>query len=147
MKKTFRISLLILLAVTSLPCFAHHMAVVVSKQNSTTALTSAKLGKIFREETRSWPDGTNIQLVLHRSSEGETATLANLNKMSPEEWKKWVAEHKDSVTLVDTDTDVLNYVQNTAGAIGLVEVHSVNAHVVVVHVDGKVPLEGGYLPH
>jgi hypothetical protein len=41
----------------------------------------------------------------------------------------------------------LIYVENTPGAVGLVEVHSVNDRVNVVRVDGKMPMEDGYLPH
>lgn len=61
------------------PCFAHHMAVVVSKQNGVTTLTSTQLGKIFRAETTKWPDGRLITLVLHKNSAGEALTLQRLN--------------------------------------------------------------------
>ena len=129
------------------PCFAHHMAVVVSKQNGVTTLSSAQLGKIFRAETKKWPDGSGIQLVLHRASTGEAITLQRLNKMSAQQWHNWVAEHKDSLIFVDSDEEVLNYVQNAPAAVGLVDVRSVNDRVNIVRVDGKVPMEDGYLPH
>lgn len=129
------------------PCFAHHMAVVVSKQNGVNALSSAQLSRIFRAETRRWPDGKAIQLVLHRESHGETITLQRLNKMSAQQWQNWIAEHKDSLKLVDSDEDALSYVEATPGAVGLVDVRSVNDHVNIVRVDGKVPMEDGYLPH
>jgi phosphate transport system substrate-binding protein len=134
-------------AIAVVPSFAHHMAVVVSKQNSVTSMTSAQLGKIFRGETKKWPDGRSVQLVLHRTSEGELITLERLNKMSAQQWQNWVAAHKDSVILVDSDDDLLNYVERTPSAVGLVDVRSVNDHIIVVRVDGKVPLEDGYLPH
>jgi ABC-type phosphate transport system substrate-binding protein len=129
------------------PCFAHHMAVVVSKQNGVSALSSAQLSRIFRAETKKWPDGKTIQLVLHRESHGETITLQRLNKMTAQQWQNWIAEHKDSVKLVDSDDDALSYVEATPGAVGLVDVRSVNEHVNIVRVDGKVPMEDGYLPH
>jgi ABC-type phosphate transport system substrate-binding protein len=138
----------VLFAIMSVaPCFAHHMAVVVSKQNGVNALSSAQLSRIFRAETRKWADGRSIQLVLHRASNGEAITLQRLNKMSAQQWHDWMAAHKDSLTLVDSDEDVLNYVENTPGAVGLVDVRSVNDHVNIVRVDGKVPMEEGYLPH
>jgi ABC-type phosphate transport system substrate-binding protein len=129
------------------PCFAHHMAVVVSKQNSVSSMSSAQLGKILRAETKKWPDGKNIQIVLHHSSAGETITLERLNKMSAQQWQAWIAEHRDSLKLVNSDEEVLTYVEGTPGAVGLVDVRSVNDHVTVVRVDGKVPMEDGYLPH
>ncbi len=129
------------------PCFAHHMAVVVSKQSGVTSLSSAQLRKIFLVETKKWPDGKSIRLVLHRESNGEAVTLQRLDKMSAQQWRNWIAAHKDLMTLVDSDEDVLNYVESTPGAVGLVDVRSVNDHVNIVRVDGKVPMEEGYLPH
>ena len=140
-------ALVLFAAISAAPCFAHHMAVVVSKENSVTAMSSAQLGKMFRAETNKWPDGKSIQLVLHRASTGETITLQRLNKMSARQWQSWMAEHKGSVKLVDSDEDVLSYVESTPGAVGLVEVHSLNDHVNIIRVDGKVPMEDGYLPH
>ena len=143
-----RPAVVILFAVISVaPCFAHHMAVVVSKQNGVSSVSSAQLSRMFRAETKKWPDGRSIQLVLHTASNGETITLRRLNKMSALQWQNWIAEHKQSVKLVDSDEDVLNYVENTPGAVGLVDVRSVNDRVNIIRVDGKVPMEDGYLPH
>ena len=139
--------LVLFAAISAAPCFAHHMAVVVSKQNGVSAVSSAQLGKMFRAETKKWPDGKSIQLVMHRASTGETITLQRLNKMSAQQWQSWMAEHKSSVKLVDSDEDVLSYVESTPGAVGLVEVHSLNDRVNIIRVDGKVPMEDGYLPH
>ena len=140
-------ALVLFAAISAVPCFAHHMAVVVSKQSGVTAISSAQLKKMFRAETKKWPDGKSIQLVMHRASTGEAITLQRLNKMSAQQWQSWVAEHKDSLKLVDTDNEVLQYVESTPGAVGLVEVHSLNDHVNIIRVDGKVPMEDGYLPH
>jgi ABC-type phosphate transport system substrate-binding protein len=129
------------------PCFAHHTAVVVNKENVVENISSAQVVKIIRGETKKWPDGRNIVLVLHKSSPGEDETLERLNKMSSVEWKAFLISHKDSVVFVDTDADVLRQVQSDVGAIGLVEVHSIDKSVSVVHVDGKLPMELGYLPH
>ena len=129
------------------PCFAHHTAVVVNKENTIENVTSANLGKIIRGEVKKWPDGRNIVLVLHKDSAGETETLERLNKMSAAEWKSFRAAHKDSIVFVDSDADVLKEVQSEPGAIGLVEVHSIDNSINVVHVDGKLPMEFGYLPH
>ena len=146
--KTLRSAILLTFALgLAAPCFAHHMAVVVSKQNAVSAMTSAQLSKILLTETKNWPDGKAINLVLHRGSAGESVTLQRLNKMSAQQWQAWIREHKDAIKLVDSDSDVLSYVGSTPGAIGLVELHSVNDRVTVVRIDGKVPLEEGYLPH
>jgi phosphate transport system substrate-binding protein len=146
-KKLYSAVLALFFMAAAMPCFAHHMAVVVSKQNTVSSMTSSQLGKIFRAEAKKWPDGKNILLVLHRASAGETITLEHLNKMSAQQWQDWIAEHRDAVKLVDSDDEVLSYVENTPGAVGLVDVRSVNDHVTIVRVDGKVPMEDGYLPH
>jgi ABC-type phosphate transport system substrate-binding protein len=129
------------------PCFAHHTAVVVNKENSVENVSSVHLVKIIRGEVKKWPDGTNIVLVLHRDSAGENETLERLNKMSADQWKAFVEAHKDRIILVDTDADVLKMVQSEPGAIGMIEVRSLDNSVNLVHVDGKLPMEFGYLPH
>jgi len=129
------------------PCFAHHMAVVVNKDNKVDNITAVHLGKIIRSEIKKWPDGKAVVLVLHKNSEGETETLERLIKMSPGDLKALIATHKDSVVIADSDADVLKIVQSTPGAVGLVEIHSVDNTINVVRVDGKLPMESGYLPH
>jgi ABC-type phosphate transport system substrate-binding protein len=127
-------------------CFAHHMAVVVNKANDVENITSVHLARIVKSDTKKWPNGTDVVLVLHNSSKGEMLTLQKLNNMSEQELKARLEAHKDEIILVDSDADVLNTVEATPGAIGLVEVRSVNSQVKVVKVDGKLPLEAGYLP-
>ena len=141
------IYLLAFLSACLTPCFAHHTAVVVNKENAVDNVTSAHLVKIIRGEVKKWPDGKNIVLVLHKDSAGETETLQRLNKMSAAEWKSFLAARKESILFVDTDADVLKAVQAEPGAVGLIEVHSIDNSINVVHVDGKLPMEFGYLPH
>jgi phosphate transport system substrate-binding protein len=123
------------------------MAVVVNKDNNVENVTSVHLSRIFRSEIKKWPDGKAVVLVLHKDSAGETETLERLIKMSAEELKALIAAHKDSIVMADSDADVLKIVQSTPGAIGFVDVRSVDNTVNVVKVDGKLPMESGYLPH
>jgi ABC-type phosphate transport system substrate-binding protein len=129
------------------PCFAHHLAVVVNKDNNVGEVSAAHLARIFQAEVKTWPDGKSVVLVLHKSSTGEMATLERLNKMSVAQLKSLIAAHKDSIMMVDSDVDLLTLVESTPGAIGLVEVRSIDDRVNVVRVDGKLPMEDGYLPH
>lgn len=143
-----RVAVLPILVVVFLtPCFAHHMAVVVNKDNGAGNLTAAHLGKIVRSEVKKWPDGSSIVLVLHKDSAEERETLEHMAKIGAGELKSLIAAHKDSVLIVDSDAGVLKTVQSTPGAIGFVEVHSVDNTIRVVRVDGKLPMEAGYLPH
>jgi ABC-type phosphate transport system substrate-binding protein len=147
MRLRFAIGILAFLTGCLTPCFAHHTAVVVNKENAVGNVTSVHLSKIVRGEIKKWPDGTNIILVLHKDSVGETETLERLNRMSAADWKAFLATHADSIVFVDTDADVLKIVQGEPAAIGMIDVHSVDSSINVVKVDGKLPMESGYLPH
>ncbi len=144
-RTVFCLCLWVFLSLT--PCFAHHMAVVVNRENAIQNVTSAHLAKIFKGEVRKWPDGKNVVLVMHQSSADEITTLKHLNKMSEGEVKAFLATHKESIQQVDSDADVIRAVASTPGAIGLVEERSITDRVGVVKVDGKLPMESGYLPH
>jgi ABC-type phosphate transport system substrate-binding protein len=138
----------ILLSATFLatPCMAHHIAVVVDKDNKTQNITSAHLAKIVKGEVKKWPDGRTVVLVLHATLD-EVGTLARLTKMTDAEVKAMIDERKDSIVLKASDAEVIDAVATTPGAIGMVEEHSISGRVSVIKVDGKLPLESGYLPH
>jgi ABC-type phosphate transport system substrate-binding protein len=123
------------------------MAVVVNKDNNVGNVTAVHLGKTCRSEIKKWPDGKAVVLVFHKDSAGETETLERLIKMSAGELKVLIAAHKDSIQMADSDADVLKIVQSTPGAVGFVDVRSVDDTIHVVRVDGKLPMESGYLPH
>jgi hypothetical protein len=49
--------------------------------------------------------------------------------------------------LASSDEDLLNKVASLPGAVGVVDVYSINSSVAVVKLGGKLPLEPGYLLH
>lgn len=147
MRTRSAVYLLAFLCASFAPCFAHHMPLVVNKENTVENVTAAHLSRIFREEVKKWPDGKNVVLILHRDSVGETETLQRLNKMSASEWKAFLTAHKDSILFVDTDADVIKAVQADPGAVGMIDVRSIDNSINVVHVDRKLPMEFGHLPH
>jgi hypothetical protein len=88
-----------------LPCFAHHMAVVVNKDNNVGDLSSVHLAKIVRLEVKKWHDGKDVVLVFHKDSAEEMSTLERLSKMSGNELKSFIAAHPESITrLIPTMT-------------------------------------------
>jgi ABC-type phosphate transport system substrate-binding protein len=123
------------------------MAVVVTKDNTVKNVTSAQLAKIFKGEVKKWPDGKNVVLILHSSLPGEMVTLEHLIKMTGPEIKKMIASRADSIRTVESDAAVIDAVSSTPGAVGFVEEHSITDRVTVIRVDGKLPMEAGYLPH
>ncbi|MFZ0803111.1 MAG: hypothetical protein WBQ09_00735 [Terriglobales bacterium] len=146
MKRSRRFVLFFLMTAV-VPCFAHHMAVVVNKDSHFADVSAANLARICRLEARKWPDGKDVVLVLHKDSAGELETLEHLTHMSESEMKAFVAAHKDALTLADSDADVLRIVETVPGAVGLVNVRSINDQVNVLRVGGKLPMEDGYLSH
>jgi hypothetical protein len=54
--KHHRLSVLTVLVFFVAPCFAHHMAVIVDKDNNVGSVSSVHLAKVFRTEIKEWPD-------------------------------------------------------------------------------------------
>jgi len=52
-----------------------------------------------------------------------------------------------AIMVVASDEELVNQVASTPGAVGVVDVYSINSSVSVVKVAGKLPLEPGYLLH
>jgi ABC-type phosphate transport system substrate-binding protein len=52
-----------------------------------------------------------------------------------------------AIVIATSDEELVNKVASLPGAIGIVDVYSINSGVVVVKIAGKLPLEPGYLLH
>jgi ABC-type phosphate transport system substrate-binding protein len=130
-----------------LPCEAKNIAVVVSKSNNTGSITSADLAKMLESTSRKWPDGSSVTVVLPGGTRSQDAELviARVFKMNQAQAHKFLADHKSAFLMGTSDEDVLNKVQSLPGSVGLVDVYSINNTIRVLKVDGKLPLEQGYL--
>lgn len=138
--------LLVLMLCLGIRCEAKQVAVIVDKSNSVGALSTAELTKLFKCDTRKWPDGRNIVVVVRDPSTPEMkVALQKLYKMQPEEFNALLAAHHTGLVVVHSEQELLKSVESIPGAIGLVDVYSINGRVNVVKVDGKLPLEPGYL--
>jgi ABC-type phosphate transport system substrate-binding protein len=126
-------------------CAARQLAVVVDKTNNVGSLSAAELAKLFKCDKVKWPDGKNVVLVLRDLSTPEMKTaIEKLYHMTPEELKALLAAHHQTVLVVGSEQELLKSVESIPGAVGLVDVYSINSRVNVVKVDGKLPLEQGY---
>jgi ABC-type phosphate transport system substrate-binding protein len=144
--KTLCLALLLLMF--CLPSEAKHMAVIVNKDNSVANLTAGDLAKIFQVSTRKWADGKNITIILRDLTSADTQeALQRLYKLSEAQTKAFMESHRAWFVVADTDEAVIKIVENTPGAVGLVDVYSITANIHVLKVDGKLPLEQGYLLH
>jgi len=125
---------------------AKHFAVVVDKSNTVAALSVADLAKIFKGDNRKWPDGKTITVIVRDISEPEMQTvLQKVCNMQPGEYRALIAAHRVAVVTVSSEEAVLKAVESTPGGVGVLDVYSITRRVNVVKIDGKLPLEQGYL--
>ena len=152
MKTTRTVRSLLFIAVVTLAsccvCAARDIAVVVDKTNDAGSLSIADLTKMLKTTTKSWPDGRKVTIFLSDPASADMKLL--LQKaygMTPDEIKTFADSHRGEVILVGSDELVLKAVQTNPGGLGVVNVYSINSRVKVLKVDGKLPLESGYLFH
>jgi hypothetical protein len=105
-----------------------------------------EITKIFKCGTRKWANGIQITVVVRDPFTPEMELLlSRIYKISPDELKSFIAAHKESIVVVDSNAEMLNAVHTIPGAIGLIDVFSINQQVKVVKIDGKLPVEYGYI--
>lgn len=125
---------------------ARQLALVADAGNATTNLTSADLVKIFNAHTRTWPDGRAITIVLRDpSSPDMQLVLRKLFNMTPDQASAFVQGHKGAIVVADSDDAVIHLVSSTRGAVGVIDLYSLTKDVTVLKIDGKLPVEQGYL--
>jgi ABC-type phosphate transport system substrate-binding protein len=129
------------------PAHAHHLAVVAQPANPAQSVTTPELRRIIKAELRKWPSGENVVFVFNRNSAASMQIVSRLCHLAEPEAVKFFNDHKHAIVLLDSNQAVLNFVSGTPGAVGLVDVHAVTNQVSVLKVDGRLPLEKGYLPH
>lgn len=135
------------LCIAASPCLqAKQLAVVTDTANATKDLTVAEFLKIVNFKMHSWPDGTPVVLVMRDPSSADMQlVLRRALNMTPEQAHAFVQAHKDSIVIADSDQAVLRFVSAKHGAIGIVDLYSLTKDVSVLKVDGKLPVEQGYL--
>lgn len=139
--------LLLLATVLQLSCRAKSMAVIVSKSNTLGNITSSELAKMFAATSTKWADGRSLTLIVRGGPSSQDAELVveRIFKLDEAEARKFLASHGNTFVMVGSDFDVLKKVESIPGAIGLVDVYSITNTINVLKVDGKLPLEHGYL--
>ena len=139
---------LLLLWVASLPSAvqAKQFAIIAAKANATSNLTTTELVKIINGHGRSWPDGRPITIVMRDPSTGDMElVLRKLFNMSPEQAHVFLQAHRDAIVVAQSDDAVLRFVSTSPGALGVVNLYSLTQDVKVLKIDGKLPVEQGYL--
>jgi hypothetical protein len=141
------LSCLVLVVSVSYPAIKN-MAVVVAADSNLPDLTMAEFTKLCKGAQKSWPDGRGFTLVLKDPASPEMhAAVQKLFGVSSADAKTAIAkinEVRPLIKVVGSDEDVFRTVTTTPGAVGLVDVYTINSAVKVLHIDGKLPFDVGY---
>lgn len=147
MRKIWKLFLLTALLLPTL-CFGRDVAVIAHKENASSAINSADLVKLLKTDSPKWPDGSKIVIILGDPASAESRVLLEkVFKVAPSDAAAFLDAHKDTILVLRSDDLVLKAVAGHPGSIGVVNVYSINSAVKVLRVDGKLPLEQGYLLH
>ena len=129
-------------------CLARDVAVITDKTNPTSTVTNKDLVKLLRTDTAKWPDGKRVIVFLSNpDSDDGKLLLEKTYGMTPAALKTFADGQKGGIVILSSDEEVVKAVAGQPGAIGVVNVYSINSAVKVMKVDGKLPLEQGYLLH
>lgn len=133
---------------------ARDLALVSNKANGVNAITVADLLKVCKAQSNRWPDGKPVTFVMRPPSTPEMRlVLEKIYGMSETEVSGLIVTsnhgrpNHPAILLVTSDEELVNKVASLPGAIGVVDVYSINSSVEVVKIGGKLPLEPGYLLH
>jgi hypothetical protein len=123
-------------------------AIVTAAASKLSDVPLADLVKLCKGSTKAWPDGRNFTLVIKDPDAPETRRAVEKLLGSPSgDLRSFIAKLNESrqvVKIVDTDDNVMLAVTSIPGAIGLVDVYSINSSVKVLRLDGKLPFDVGY---
>ena len=133
---------------------ARDLALVSNKSNALGAITVSDLVKVCKAQNSRWPDGKPVTFVMRPPSAPEMKlVLEKVYGMSESEVNGLIvtSNHGRSthpaIVVATSDDDLVNKVASIPGAVGVVDVYSINSSVSVVKIAGKLPLEPGYLLH
>ncbi|HXM09039.1 MAG: substrate-binding domain-containing protein [Candidatus Sulfotelmatobacter sp.] len=133
---------------------ARDIALVSNKSNAARAVTVPDLVKLCKAQTERWPDGKPVTFVMRSPSAPEMkVVLEKVYGMSVRDLNSLIVTSNDrrsshpAIVVATSDEELVDKVASTPGAIGVVDVYSINSSVAVVKIGGKLPLEPGYLLH
>jgi hypothetical protein len=137
----------LLLALPAAPAIKN-TAIVTAAGSKMNDVPLADLVKLCKGTQKAWPDGRDFLLVIKDPDAPDTRiAIQKLFGLTPGDFKALLAklnETRQVVKIVGTDDGVMQAVASTPGAIGLVDVYSINSSVKVLRVDGKLPFDVGY---
>jgi len=153
-QRVLRVSVFVFVLISASLASARDLALVSNKANGARAITLSDLVKVCKAETSRWPDGKSVTVVMRAPSSPEMkVVLEKVYGMSQSEVAGLIVTSNQGhpshppFLVVTSDDELVNKVASIPGAVGIVDVYSINSSVAVVKVAGKLPLEPGYLLH
>ncbi len=144
----------VLLAATVASAVARDLAVISNKVNGVSAITVPDFVKVCKGQTNRWPDGKSVTFIMRAPASAEMKMVLEKVFGLPEADVKELittANHgragHPAIMIVESDEDLVNKVASIPGAVGVVDVYSINSSVAVIRLAGKLPLEPGYFLH
>src|SRR5579872_34556 len=151
-QRLIRLLIFVLLAASF--AAARDLALVSNKTNTVEAITPGELVKVCKAQTERWPDGKPVTFVMRSPSAPEMQLiLEKVYGMSEKEVSSLIVTSNHghaghpAIFIATSDEELVNKVASTPGAVGVVDVYSINSSVAVIKIGGKLPLEPGYLLH
>jgi hypothetical protein len=136
-----------MLAAAATPA-SKNMALVVSAGSKLSDVPLADLTKYCKGTQKAWPDGKSFMLVMKDpESPDMRVVVQKLFGAAPADVKASFAKLNETrviVKVVANDEDLIRTVGATPGAVGVIDVYSINSSVKVLRVDGKLPFDVGY---
>jgi hypothetical protein len=153
-QRFLRASLFVIVMSAACLASARDLALVANKANSVRAITVPDLVKVCKAQNSRWPDGKAVTFVMRSPSAPEMKlVLEKIYEMSENQVNGLIVNSNHgrsshpAIVIATSDEDLVNKVAALPGAVGVVDVYSINSSVAVVKVGGKLPLEPGYLLH
>ena len=151
-QRLLRISIFIV--VTTSLASARDLALVSNKSNAVAAITVTDLVKVCKAQNNRWPNGKPITFIMRSPSAPEMKLVLEKVYGMPENDVNGLIvtsnhgrPNHPAILVVSSDEELVNKVASLPGAIGVVDVYSINSSVAVIKIAGKLPLEPGYLLH
>lgn len=144
----------LVLAGWSVAASAKDIALVSNKSNGVTDVSMTELIKMCKGQTNRWPKGKPVTFFTRNPASSEMKlVLEKVYSMSSGEVSELItaANHgranHPAIVVVNSDKALVEAVQSTPGAVGLVDVYSITGGITVLKVESKLPLEAGYPLH
>ena len=133
---------------------AKDMALVSNKSNGVTEVSMTELVKICKGQTSRWAKGKPVTFFsLNPASTEMRLVLQKVYGMSSDEVSTLISNanhgrvNHPAIVVVNSDKALVQAVESTPGAVGLVDVYSITGGVTVLRIESKLPLEAGYPLH